>query len=1181
MSGTDGYVKLNPTGLRGLFKTLLGQIGFKAIEDNDRKLRCKLSLAAGMIGVSLLFSGCADEFVTEQMPLQQEILLSGSIKQQNITRASDAGFAGGDRMGVYIVDYQNGQPGTLAVNGNRANNHALTFNIVANRWEGNGAIYWKNNQTPIDIYGYYPYDNAMESMTEHIFSVQADQSTKGGDGEMSGYEKSDFLWAKKTNVQPTTELIYLTFEHRLAGIKVVLQQGDGFVGEEWNKLKRIVTVENTALSARINMNTGVATPSEADGKSIIAAPQGDETYRAVTIPQTVSGGKALIGITLDGTSYKYVREETTKLQQGKLHTFTLKIDKKEGGNYSLNLVSEEIEAWENDNSSHHFEAIAYTIINCPEEGTLKACIAKTGKNPQEITNLKIIGKLKDVDFEYIRTSLSQLRALNIYETTTFGDFEVKKEEPLANFRRYRENVLPDDALNGMSDLNHLILPKQLETIGYGSLEGIGLAHNSTLVIPSEVRVLGPRSLIFIEQGNLILPDSLEYIGDGAFYDNQCAFESPLSNRIWYLGYEAFRNKSHSFGHFRLPEFLKHFGEHCFADYGENLEGEINIPTSITDVPAEAFDNMNFSNGTNLTFHNKVVRIGAGAFCGILFNNKITWPTGLVSIGEMAFSYCNFRGGIETFPDELSYIGGGAFYYSKNLPEDLHLPLHLSRVSENAFYSTNIRIANISGYTETIEANAFGNCGHLTTVKIGKYVESIGNNAFRGCRALKNITCLNPEPPTLGSDAFDMCDMDQLILEVPEQSVNKYRSALGWRDFKYITAYHELAVSVGHISCLDKGISRNMVVQSEGEWEVTECPSWCHLSQTSSNVHTTEISIRVDASCSPREGEIVFSLKQSGYQTTCRVSQYMASEAEDKEIVLQQATEGNRAIPLFIVGEGFTAQQIAEGTYLETMKKRMEEFFAIEPYKTYRNYFTVTTALAVSPEEGVGSAQTPILNKFNTTYGENYLCDYNVLRQYVKNVSNIISDTNLGNALILVAMNQNTFGGNTAIFDDGLTISFIPESPYDYPYNTRGLVQHYAGGAGFGRLANEDVSHQDFIKACTCSLCNRINEYYAGRSKGWYGNISLSASKNSVPWSHLIFDPHYSDIVDIYEGGYYHARGTFRSESQSCMNTFIQYYNTISRELIVRRIMELAGETYSFEKFVSKDSREGLPQSNRK
>ena len=939
------------------------------------------------------------------------------------------------------------------------------------------------------------------------------------------------------------------------------------------------------------MGTGVATPSEADGRSIIAAPQGDDTYRAVTIPQTVSGGKAIIGVTLDGIPYKYVREEATRLQLGKLHTFTLKIDKKNGGDYSLSLVSESIEPWENDNVSHNFEAAAYTIINCPEKGTLEACIANTGKTPQEIINLKIIGELDSEDFYYIRTSLRQLRALNIYETTTYGTFEVKKDEPLKTFDRYRENVLPDEALLGMSDLNHLVLPKQLETIGGNALEGIGLAHNSTLVIPNGVRVLGPGCLSEIEQGNLIFPDSLEYIGEAALCRNQCAFESPLSNQIWYLGDWAFANyngaKSHVSGHLRLPEFVEYIGEQCFSEYGENIEGEINIPTSVTVIPFSAFAGMRFSNGTNLTFHDNVVRIEGRAFRAsyygggaIQFNNKIVWPAGLISIGDEAFSSCNFRGGMEDFPDGLSNIGKNAFEYSKNMPEDLHLPLQLSRVSESAFQGTNIHLADISGYTETIEPYAFAYCEELTTVNLGKYVESIGNNAFVFCRALKNMTCLNPEPPIVESDAFAWCDMDHLILEVPEKSVNKYRTATGWRDFKYITAYHELAVNVSSVSCLDKGISRNMVVRSEGEWELAECPSWCHLSQTSSDVHTTEITISVDASSVHREGDIVFRLKNSDYQTTCHVSQYVADEVEDKEIVLQRATEGNRAIPLFIVGDGFTAQQIAEGAYLETVRKRMEEFFAIEPYKTYRNYFTVATALAVSLEEGISSAQTIVENRFNTTYdplAEGYRCDYNTLRQYLRTVSQTISEANMGNALILVAMNQNTFGGNTKILDDGLTVCFIPESPFDYPYDTRGLVQHYAGGSGFGRLAYEGVSHQDFIKACTCPGCNRISEYYAGRAKGWYGNISLSASMNTVPWSHLIFNSHYSDIVDVFEGGYYHSRGTFRSESQSCMSTYIQYYNTISRELIVRRIMELAGETYSFEKFVSKDSREGLPQ----
>lgn len=316
----------------------------------------------------------------------------------------------------------------------------------------------------------------------------------------------------------------------------MLQQGEGFTSEEWSKLKRAVTIENTALSAHININTGIATPLETDGRSIIAAPQGDDIYRAITIPQTVDGGKSLIGVTIDGVSYKYAREEATKLEQGKMHTFTLKIDKKEGGDFSLSLVNESIEPWENDKSSHDFASVAYTIINCPVEGTLKECIANANKNPQEIINLKIVGKLKDVDFEYIRTSLSQLRALNIYETTTYGTFEVKKDDTIS---RYWENVLPNTALYKMSNLNHLVLPKQLEVIGHNALYELGLAHNSTLVIPSGVKVLGSFCLYGIKQGNLILPDSLEYIGGCAFYRNRCAFKFPLNNNIWYLGSSAF------------------------------------------------------------------------------------------------------------------------------------------------------------------------------------------------------------------------------------------------------------------------------------------------------------------------------------------------------------------------------------------------------------------------------------------------------------------------------------------------------------------------------------------------------------------------------------------------------------------------------------------------------------------
>jgi hypothetical protein len=91
-----------------------------------------------------------------------------------------------------------------------------------------------------------------------------------------------------------------------------------------------------------------------------------------------------------------------------------------------------------------------------------------------------------------------------------------------------------------------------------------------------------------------------------------------------------------------------------------------------------------------------------------------------------------------------------------------------------------------------------------------------------------------------------------------------------------------------------------------------------------------------------------------------------------------------------------------------------------------------------------------------------------------------------------------------------------------------------------------------------------------KGKGWYDNLSLTGKMSEVPWSHLIFHEKYSEFVDIFEGGFMHNRGVYRSEQNSCMNNDIPYYSTISRESIVKRIKAYAGEEYSFEDFVAND-----------
>ena len=82
---------------------------------------------------------------------------------------------------------------------------------------------------------------------------------------------------------------------------------------------------------------------------------------------------------------------------------------------------------------------------------------------------------------------------------------------------------------------------------------------------------------------------------------------------------------------------------------------------------------------------------------------------------------------------------------------------------------------------------------------------------------------------------------------------------------------------------------------------------------------------------------------------------------------------------------------------------------------------------------------------------------------------------------------------------------------------------------------------------------------------------MSGDANQVPWAHLIYHSKYSDYVDMYEGGYMHSRGVYRSEATSCMNNNIPYYSAISRQAIVERIMEIAGEEFTLEKFYSNDS----------
>ncbi len=647
--------------------------------------------------------------------------------------------------------------------------------------------------------------------------------------------------------------------------------------------------------------------------------------------------------------------------------------------------------------------------------------------------------------------------------------------------------------------------------------------------------------------------------DGAFHNCNFVSELILPEGLVEIGRGAFLDCKNLYGELRLPEGLKLMGEAAFSGC-ENFTGALSIPQGVTTIPENCFNGCWF--GGTLSLHDGITAIGESAFANTGLRGELRLPKNLEVISHSVFYNCDFSGEL-VLPDKLRTIGDRSFAYNWRLTGTLEIPSEVL----------------------SIGAGAFAKCRSLEGIIFPEGLESIRYNsswnedggAFQDCFGIGRIVCKGTIPAYVMEGAFYGVEKDNFTLEVPESAVAQYQAAVGWRDFKRISAYRNLVIRPSIATAINTSVTRDLVLNADDEWIVESQPDWVTLDKTS-GVNKTEIKLTFAEMAhggQHREGEVVFKLKNQDYRTRCSVTQYDFRYAEDEILTLQKATRG-KGVNLMFLGDGYSAKDISEGNYLTDINEAIENYFDIEPYRSYRNYFNVYTGIAVSPESGIGSVNTIIYNRFNTTakggvslsgrYGDS---DFEEIMAYACKAPTI-SDQNLGETLIVIIPNTTDYGGICYMYDDGCAIAYCPMSDYGYPLDFRGVIQHEAGGHGFGKFADEYIYHNAFIDNCSCTCCPHVYEFNSGKAKGWYANLSLSGKMNEVPWSHFIFHEKYNQIVDIYEGGYMHSRGVYRSEQNSCMNNDIPYYSTICRETIVKRIKAIAGETYSLDEFIAND-----------
>lgn len=1072
-----------------------------------------------LIACLTAMSGCKDNFgeYGHEESAGLPINVSGTYNSQ--TRASDLGFADKDVMGIFISDYSNDKPASLESDDLHASNVKFTYSEDEGKWNGSTHIYWKDGSTPIDIYGYYPFESSLTAPRRHQFSVATRQSVGASPGVLSAYEQSDFLWAKTCNVKPTAETISLEYRHAMGGITIRLEAGSGFDMEEFSKVEKIVWIDNTVPQAVIDLEAQTVVVGEGERERIYPLSYNSE-YRAVVVPQSVEAGKCVIGLNVDGRNYQLTKDSPMNYQQGKMHTFTVRIDRKsDSGDYEFSLLPETITAWTDDPDFHDGIMYQYMIVNVSEPGTLKETMKDLGMDWTKITALKVCGPLNEEDRFFIGLDMPLCSAVNLADAIMTDDILSLTPHYMSD-GPIRHLVYPTTPFKKLYNVSGFLRGNQIIPEGVEEIDGWTAAGGTQVSFPSTLKRIGEIGTDL--RGEINLPEGLE-------------------------SFDIIRG--HFTGSLHLPESLKKLGH-----VGGNFTGGLVIPQGIKSVHSEAFAGCKFSGPLELPVGLEV--IGGNVFGGCGFTGELVLPESVKEIEGNAFAFNKFTTII--WPEDLSAIGWYAFQNCDRLQGTIVIPNKVRVINEGTFQG----------------------CSLITGLELHEDIDYIGREAFAGCERLTSISCKAETPPLVSPSAFNGVGLDHVVLEVPASSLAAYKTAPGWKEFKRISAYKDFSCYPSQVQALNRRKSQTVVLSAKGEWKLGAKPDWCTVSPDK-GTGKTQVTITVSdlsAGAGFREGKVEFVLSDGSAVAAVEVSQHDYAYEEDSAVMLQKHTSGN-GIPVYFVADGWNGNEIASGEYLERCKEDMEHFFGIAPYDRLRGYFDVYSIMSLSQESGVNTVYTYRDTKFSTIYvggassascgGSNsqLLPDESLIFDYLKNdVSGVsITDDDLRKGLTILIPNALDYASVTYYYDGDFTISICPPTTNPYPMDNRGVIQHEACGHGFGKLGDELIVKNQFAPA---GITGQIESMHG---KEWYMNLATTSNMNTVPWAHMIFNPRYSDRVDVFEGGSGFTRGVFRSEANSCMNLGIPYFNSISRQYITKRILEIAGEGFDIDSFFDNDS----------
>lgn len=379
------------------------------------------------------------------------------------------------------------------------------------------------------------------------------------------------------------------------------------------------------------------------------------------------------------------------------------------------------------------------------------------------------GTVDDVD-RLIRALVRDLPAVAM-DRLTIGDGELKKCEDNGQSITVDDGVrvICADAFKDRKALHTIILPETLETIGDESFRGC--SNLEEMDIPERTVRLGSSAFRdCIRMKKLVLRNSCIKIGERAFENCASLTDVTLPDGLTEI-YGGVFNSCRSLAHIDLPGKLTILGESAFSDC-VSLE-KADIPETVVKI-----DDLTFNGCTSLSeivLHEGMRKIGKGAFKNCRALKKMEIPSTVSCISDAPFRGCESLKSIHVAPKNRFYKsepnkreGNDHVLFNKNKSVIIaypassrevqyDIPDSVTVISDWAFCECKkLNRITIPDSVCAVGEGAFCNCALLDEVEIPDSVGKIDDCAFRGCVSLEKVV-IPSSVKDLGWGIFDGCE----------------------------------------------------------------------------------------------------------------------------------------------------------------------------------------------------------------------------------------------------------------------------------------------------------------------------------------------------------------------------------------------------------------------------------------